>query len=148
MTTRRISRTGKLADLNWTRWLVIGLQSAVGAIVAVLLVQAAILAIWPELSSFKPLDSYARSALFTLIPAAGATAIFAWLVKTREQPIRKFLYLSAGFLLLSFLPDYLLPIPDRTLAGSTTAAFLHLVAGIIVVTLILLGYDREAKANK
>ena len=145
MTTRTISGIQKPAGLTTTRWLQIGLQAAAGSILAVLLVQAVILALSPELAAFKPLDSYARSALFTFIPAIAATAVFAWLVKTRDRPAVKFMWIAAGILLLSFIPDYLLPVPNRTLAASTAAAFLHLVAGIVTVALILVGYARAAK---
>jgi hypothetical protein len=143
MSARIVSSTNKPAVLPKARWLQIGLQAAVGAILAVLITQAALLAVWPELAGFKPLESYGRSAVFTLIPVIVATAVFAWLVKTQEQPVRKFLWISAFFLLLSFIPDYLLPIPDKTFAASSAAAFLHLVAGIVAVALILNGYARS-----
>lgn len=55
----------KAAGLTATQWLWIGLGAAIAAILSVLVVQAIILNAWPELVSFKPLDSYARSALFT-----------------------------------------------------------------------------------
>jgi hypothetical protein len=147
MTTRTISHTQKPAVITTTGWLHIGLQAAVAAILAVLLTQAVILAFWPDLAAFKPLDSYARSTLFTLIPAFGATVIFAWLVKTQEQPATKFLWIAALFLALSFIPDFLLPVPNRTLPASLAAAFLHLVAGIVTVTLILVGYTRSTRAR-
>ncbi len=145
MTTRMNSGVQRSASLTTLRWLMIGLQAAAGAILAVLLTQAAILALWPELAAFKPLDSYARSAVFTFVPVMGATAVFYWLVKTQDQPAVKFLWVAFGFLLLSFIPDYLLPIPNRTLAGSTAAAFLHVVAGLVTVPLILAGYTRSVK---
>lgn len=148
MTTRIISNTRKPARLTITRWLWIGIRAALGSILAVLLAQAAILALWPELVAFKPLESYARSALFTLILAIVATAIFACLVKNQEHPEARFLWIAAGFLLLSFIPDYLLPVPYRTLLASTTAAFLHLIAGIVTVTLILTGYRRSISLGK
>lgn len=148
MTTRTISSSRKSASLAATRWLQIGLQAAVGSIVAVLLVQAIILAFWPELAVFKPLDSYARSALFTFVPAMIATALFAWMVKTQDHPVTKFLWVSGVVLLLSFIPDYVLPVPYRTLAASTAAAFLHLVAGLATVTLILAGYTRSARGDE
>jgi len=147
MTSRTISSIQNPAALTKLRWLQIGLQAAVGAILAVLVAQAVILALWPELAAFKPFNSFARSALFTFIPAIAATAVFAWLVRTQDRSETKFLWVSAVVLLLSFIPDYLLPIPHRTLAGSTAAAFLHLIAGIVTVTLILAGYARAAKGS-
>jgi Family of unknown function (DUF6069) len=145
MTARTISKTQKTAGITTSRWLQIGLLAAAGSILAVLLVQAAILALWPELAAFKPLDSYARSALFTLIPAVLATAVFSWLVKSQDQPVTKFLRISVIVLLLSFIPDFLLPVANRTLAGSLAAASLHLVAGIVTVGLLLAGYTRSIR---
>lgn len=142
MSTRTILDARSPARITNNHWLQIGFRAAVGSVLGVLAVQAIILALAPELRAFKPLDSYARTALFTLIPALGATAVFAWLVKQKDQPVKKFLWISAGFLLLSFIPDYLLPIPNRTLAGSNAAALMHLVAGIVTVSLILAGYSR------
>lgn len=147
MTIRTISNTKNTESLRVTHWLRIGLQAAAGAILAVLLVQLVILSIRPELAAFKPLDSYARSALFTFIPVMGATGIFAWLVKKKDQPVKKFLCISTISLLASFAPDYLLPIANKTLAASTAAAFLHLVAGIVTVSLILFGYSRSSMSR-
>lgn len=148
MTTRTISNQNKFANLAATRWLRIGLQAALASILAVLLAQGAILALWPELAAFKPLESYARSALFTFVPALGATAVFAWLVKNQARPVAKFLWISAGVLLLSLIPDYVLPVPHRTLAASTAAAFLHLVASLVTVYLVLAGYGREVRNSQ
>lgn len=148
MTARTISRSTTPASLTFTRWLQIGLQASLLSVLAVLLTQNLILARWPELAAFKPLDSFARSALFTFVPAMGATAVFAWLVKKRERPEGKFLWISAVVLLLSFIPDYLLPIPNRTIPASTAAVSLHLVAGIVTVFLILAGYRRATKTGK
>ena len=147
MTTRTISEVQKPARLATNRWLRIGLLAGVGSVVAVLLTQAAILALWPELAAFKPLDNFARTALFTFIPAMAATAVFAWLVKNQDRPVTKFLWISAGVLLLSFIPDYLLPLPNRSLAGSSAAAFMHLIAGIVTVFLILVGYARSSRTS-
>ncbi len=45
-------------------------------------------------------------------------------------------------------PDYFLPVPYRTLVASTAAASLHLIAGIVTVTLILTGYKRSISTGK
>lgn len=148
MTSRTISGTLKPAELTLTQWLRIGLQAALAAILAVLLVQAVILAVSPELASFKPLDSYTRSALFTFIPVMGATGVLAWLVKTQANPVEKFTWISAGVLLLSFIPDYVLPVPGRTLVSSTAAAVLHLVAGLVTVGFLVAGYRRALQLQQ
>jgi hypothetical protein len=119
-------------------------MTATASVVAVLVVQVIALTIWPELASFKPLDSYPRTALFTLVPALGATAVFAWLVKHQSRPVKKFLVLSAVLLLLSFIPDYVLPLENKSLLGSTVAAFMHLTAGISTVGTILFSHQSRS----
>lgn len=148
MTARTISGSNHKTQLSFAQWAQIGLAAAVASILAVLVVQAALLALWPELSSFKPLESYPRSALFTLIPAIGATAVFAWLAQKQPRPVEKFIWISAVVLLVSFIPDYVLPVPNRTLASSSAAAFLHLIAGIVTVGVIVGGYNRPKPASR
>ena len=59
------------------QWLVLGALAAAVATAAVLIVLALAIAIWPDIALFKPLDSYARAALFTIIPAFAATGLLA-----------------------------------------------------------------------
>ena len=129
-------------DLPKRQWLTIGLAAALGSVAAVLAAQAIALAIWPDLALFKPLESYARSALFTLIPALGATAVFAWLATRKDDPASSFKKIAAVVLLLSFIPDYVLPVAHRTLLASSVAAFLHVVAAAVTVSVIVNGYRR------
>lgn len=128
--------------LSTGQWLSIGLVAAIVSILAVLLVQAIVLSLRPDLALFKPLESYTRSALFTLAPALGATAVFAWLSARREDPVGSFVKIAGIVLLLSFIPDYVLPVPHRTLLASTVAALLHVVAAAITVAVIVFGYRR------
>jgi hypothetical protein len=90
--------------------------------------------------NLRPLDSYLRSALFTLVPALGATVAFAVLVKYTTRPVKKFLILSTILLLLSIIPDYAAPIEHKTLLTSSIAAFMHLIAGEVTVATIVLSY--------
>ena len=131
-----------MEELTLGQWITIGLITATASVVAVLLVQAVALAIWPDLALFKPLESFARSALFTLVPALGATGVFAWLTAHRADPGRAFRRVALVVLLLSLIPDYVLPVPHRTLLASSVAAFLHLVAAVVTVFLITAGYRR------
>ncbi|MEK7327715.1 MAG: hypothetical protein AAB217_20920 [Chloroflexota bacterium] len=145
MTTRTISTRQHKTQIERKTWAQIGLMAAVVSIAAVLVVQVLALAVWPDIALFKPLDSYARSALFVLVPAIGATAVFAWLVGHREQPVRDFIAISAVVLLASIIPDYALPDANKTLLASTVTAFLHGVAGIMTVVVLIIGYQRQAK---
>lgn len=128
-------------------WAQIGLSAAVASIVAVLIVQALAIAIWPDIALFKPLDSYARSALFVLVPAVGATAVFAWLAGRSKQPARDFIILSVVVLFVSIIPDYLIPDANKTLLASTVTAFLHVVAGLVTAGVLIIGYLRQVKSR-
>lgn len=139
-----IRKQPKSGDLQKSQWLTIGLMAALGSVVAVLVVRAIALAIWPGIASFPPLDNMARAALFTAVPAFGATAVLAWLARRRQQPVAAFLKISAVVLLLSIIPDYALPAPNKTLLASTVTAFLHVVAAIVTVFVIVTAYQRQS----
>lgn len=139
MTTLNVSPRSKPAA---GRWLILGALAAAVATIAVLIVLAVAIAIWPDIALFKPLDSYARAALFTIIPAFVATGLLAWLASRRADPVGAFVRIAAVVLLLSFIPDYLLPVPGKTLLASTIAAFLHIVAAAAIVGVLVGGYRR------
>lgn len=129
-------------DPTTGQWAVLGIVAAILAAAAVLAVQAIALSVWPEAALFKPLESYPRSAVFTIIPAFVATALFAWLAGRRRDPVRTFLGISAIVFLLSLIPDYILPVPNKSWLASTIAAFLHMVAALVIVSVLVIGYRR------
>lgn len=137
--TRQVTRH----SLEVTDWVQIGALAVAASIAAVVIVQALALALWPEAARFKPLDSYLRSALFTLVPTIGATLVFAQLARRTPNPVPAFVQIALGVLLLSFIPDYLLPDPNKTLLASSVAAFLHLVAGVLTVGVLVAGYRHK-----
>ena len=145
MTTQSTIHRQPNTEVETKAWAQIGLVAAVVSIVAVLLAQALALALWPDIALFKPLDSYTRSALFVLVPALGATGVFIWLAQRTQQPISKFITISAIVLLASIIPDYVIPDPNKTLLASTVTAFLHVVAGVITMALLIIGYQRQTK---
>lgn len=131
--------------LALTEWVTIALVAGVLAAAAVVAVMALALAFWPNLALFRPLESYPRAALFAFVPALLATAIFAWLVARREQPVPAFLTIVAVLLLLSFIPDFTLPFPNRTPLASSVASFLHVVAATVIVFVLVRSYRRRAE---
>lgn len=131
---------------TFQQWLMLGLGAALASIMGVLIVRAAALAIWPDAALFQPLDSLVRAAIFTLVPALAATALLAWLARRSPNPVRTFMWVSGVVLVLSFIPDYILPVPNRTFIASTIAAFLHVVAAVIIVPILVEGYRRFASA--
>lgn len=128
------------------QWVQLGLIAAVIAVAAVLLVQMIAIAIWPDIALFKPLDSYVRTAIFVLVPAAAATALFAWLARRKTDPVPTFLMISGVVLVLSIIPDYLLPVEYKTFLASSVTAFMHLVAAVIIVATLVVGYRRQSGA--
>lgn len=133
-------------QLDKNQWLRLGLTAAVAGVIAVLIVQVVAIAIWPEIARFKPLDSLARTALFTFVPAMGATALFAWLARRKTDPVPGFLAISVVVLLLSIIPDYLLPVEYKTFLASSVTAFLHVVAAAVIVSVLVAGYRRQTSA--
>jgi hypothetical protein len=143
MTTQATINTKTKTNMARTNWMKLGLIAAAVSIIAVLLVQSIAIALWPEIALFAPLDSYIRSAIFTLVPVVGATALFAWLVAHKPRPVRTFIIISAVVLVISFIPDYILPVPDKTILASTVAAFLHIVAAVPTMLILVIGYQRQ-----
>lgn len=138
------SGTQPKTQLSDSQWVKLGLVTALVSIVSVLAVQALAIALWPEIALFPPLDSYARSALFTFIPVIGATLLLAWLVgRQPERAIQRFITISAIVLFISIIPDYILPAPNKTVLASSVAAFLHVVAALITVSMLVIGYQRH-----
>ncbi len=138
--------TETVKQLDRGQWLRLGAIATAGSVIAVLIVQAIALAIWPDIALFRPLDSYVRSAIFTIVPAIGATALLAWLAARRAQPIKTFLVIAIVFLGLSIIPDYLLPDPNRTFLASTVTASLHFVAAAVIISVLVGGYQRQIES--
>lgn len=137
------AKTEAVKQLDRGQWVRLGAIAAAGGVIAVLIVQAVALAIWPDIALFRPLDSYVRSAIFTIVPAIGATALLAWLVAHRSQPVKTFIIISVVFLGLSIIPDYILPDPNRTFLASTVTASLHFVAAAVIIPVLVIGYQRQ-----
>lgn len=123
-----------------TAWLRLAIGAALLSAGAVVISQLTALAFWPELIAFEPLNLPLRSALFTALPAFGATGVLAWLDRRVQRPERTFLLISAAVLLISIPPDYLIPIAGKSLLASTVTAALHVVAGTVTVAVLLAGY--------
>lgn len=133
-------------QLDRNQWVRLGAVTAVTSVIAVLIVQVVALTIWPDIALFKPLDSYARAAVFTAIPAIAATALLAWLARRQADPVPTFLKISAVVLVISIIPDYLLPVEYKTFLASTVTAFLHVVAAVVTISVLVMGYRRQTGA--
>ncbi|MBX3060799.1 MAG: hypothetical protein KF770_30430 [Anaerolineae bacterium] len=133
-------------QLDQSHWVRLGAVTAVASVMAVLIVQVVAITIWPDIALFKPLDNYARAAVFTAIPAIAATALLAWLARRQADPVPAFLKISAVMLVISIIPDYLLPVEYKTFLASTVTAFLHVVAAAVIVSVLVIGYRQQTGA--
>ncbi len=123
-------------------WFNLGLLALIFTVPMVLLIQAFAVSLWPDIQLFDPLNSLARSALFTAVPVIGATVVFAFLAKRVAEPAKLFNKIALAALIISIIPDYLLPVAHKTLLASSVAAFLHVLAGVITIAVLQQGYKR------
>lgn len=124
--------------LSRTNWLKAGLIAGALAAIVVVLAQLLALQVFPEVTGFEPLRSYPRTVAFVMIPALIASRLYAWLVRHRPQPVATFVAISFVVLLLSFIPDFALPLTGKTVPGSSVAAGLHVIAAVTIVPLLIL----------
>ncbi len=131
-------------SLSRNHWINLGVQALIFSVPTVVITQAIALLIWPDIRLFEPLNSFGRSALFTAVPVIGATLLFAFLYSRIAQPKKLFNRIAFMVLVISIIPDYLLPVPHKTFLASTVTAFLHVVAGVITILVLQQGV-REVK---
>jgi len=72
--------------------------------------------------------------------------VFAWLARRKTNPVPAFLMISVVVLLLSIIPDYLLPVEYKTFLASSVTAALHVVAAAVIVSVLVTGYRRQTGA--
>ncbi len=125
-------------------WFTTGLMAGILAVIAVLLTQFLAIQQFPEIAQFEPLSSYPRTIAFVMIPALLAARLLSWLGQNRSEPVQTFIAISVVVLLLSFIPDYVLPLAGKTMLASTIAASLHVIAAIIIVPILTQRYRSQA----
>ena len=138
MTTNDSVQLANDAPLSNTNWIKAGLIAGALAAVVVLLAQLLALQAFPEAATFEPLRSYPRTVAFVMIPALLASRLYAWLIRHSARPVATFVAISFVVLLLSFIPDFALPLGGKTALGSTIAAGLHVIAAVIIVPVLIL----------
>ena len=109
------------------------------AIVGVLIVRAIAMSILP--APYAPgLAMIMLPIILTLILCTGAVLVFALVGRFAKNPIRTYLIISSIFLVISFLPDIAAvsaPFPGAGWPYSITLMIMHVVAGIITVTMLI-----------
>ena len=51
--------------------------------------------------------------------------------------------ISIVVLVISFIPDYIVPLPHKTFLASTVTAFLHVVVAVCTVPILVMGYQKS-----
>jgi len=116
-----------------------GPLTVLAAIVGVLIVRAVAMAILPPPYApglaiiFLPIG-------LALILCSAAVLVFAWVGRFAKNPVRTYLIISSVFLLISFLPDLAAaaaPFPGAGWPYSITLMIMHVVAGVITVSMLI-----------
>lgn len=117
----------------------VGPLTVLSAIAGVLIVRAIARAILAP--PYAPgLDIIALPIGLTLVLCTGAVVVFALIGRFTKNPIRNYLVISIGFLLISFLPDIAAvsaPFPGAGWPYSISLMIMHVVAGFITVYMLI-----------
>lgn len=114
-----------------------GPLTVLAAIVGVLIVRAIAMAILP--APYAPgLAMVMIPIILTLVLCTGAVIVFALVGRFSKNPVRTYLIISSVFLVISFLPDLMVPSMGAAMPGATwgyaiTLMIMHVVAGFITV---------------
>lgn len=84
--------------------------------------------------SSAELDSVVPTLALSIVGALGATLVFAVIASRMPRPLRAFRFVALATLVVSFIPDFL--IPGATAAGVVTLMLMHVVAAAIIVGLL------------
>jgi hypothetical protein len=117
----------------------VGPLTVLTAILGVLIVRGIALAILPP--PYAPgLAMLAIPIVLTLVLCTGAVLVFAVVGRFAKNPVRTYLIISSVFLVISFLPDLAVvsaPMPGAGWPYSITLMIMHVVAGLITVSMLI-----------
>jgi hypothetical protein len=80
--------------------------------------------------------------VLTVVLCTGAVVVFALVGRFAKNPVRTFTIISAVFLVISFLPDLMVPSMGAAMPGATwgyaiTLMIMHVVAGFVTVYMLI-----------
>ncbi len=138
--------------LNRLRW--VGPLAVFISLAVNLLIRAISFAVFKPSSAFAPLNIL-PVCFWSIVLGVGAILVF-WLVgRYARNPGPFFIAISILVYLAAFIPDLLIisvkpnPFHDTTPTAVNTLLFMHAAeASIIICMLLLLGFDKNAKARK
>ena len=119
----------------------VGPLTVLAAIIGVLIVRTIARAILP--APYAPgLAMIAIPIILTLVLCTGAVIVFALVGRFAKKPVRTYFIISVVFLVISFLPDLMVPSMGAAMPGATwgyaiTLMIMHVVAGFITVYMLI-----------
>jgi hypothetical protein len=117
----------------------VGFLIALAAIIMNVLIALGARALFPVAPTFQPLqpESFIPS---TVIGVAGAVIVFALLVRWAKQPVPMFQRIAVVVLLVSLLPDLLLPFirlfPGTTFPEVGALLLMHVATGLLCLSML------------
>jgi Family of unknown function (DUF6069) len=125
----------KRQDLSERFWWV-GMGTLLAAVVMNSLIVLAAHTLFTVAPTFVPLQ-FASVIPATVVAVTGALTVFALLNRRSERPTRLFRRIAGGVLLLSIIPDLLLPViglyPGTTLPEVAALLLMHLATALLCV---------------
>ena len=131
------ARRGSRA-IDWARFALVGLATVAAAVLANVLIYYLGDALVDYDPRFLPLASVGTPAFFTAVPAIGAVATYALLLRFAANPPRAFAITAAIVFVATLIPDFTM-IPGSPGASAAQTAILvamHIAAAAIITGLL------------
>ena len=125
------------ADIELHRLRLVGPLTVLAAIAAVLVVRVVAVSILGP--SELPALSWAGVIVFTTVLVTAAVLVFAVVARVAATPIRTYRRVALVALVLSFIPDFLLPgsgVPGATWPAVSALMVMHVVAWWVTVQMV------------
>jgi hypothetical protein len=119
----------------------VGPLTVLAAVIGVLIVRAIAVAILPP--PYAPgLAMIMVPIVLTVILCTCAVIVFALVGRFTKNPVRTYIIISVVFLLISFIPDLMVPSMGAAMPGANwgyaiTLMIMHVVAGFITVYMLI-----------
>jgi hypothetical protein len=125
-------------SIAWGRYALVALGTVVAAVLANVLVYYLGRALVGYDPQFTILAEVGTTIFFTAIPAIGAVALYALLLRFAANPARTFAIIAAVVLVVTTIPDftYIPGAPGATTGQAVTLACMHLVAAVVITGLL------------
>ena len=124
--------------VDWGRYARVGLATVVAAVLANVLVYYVGEAVVGYDPDFVVLANPSGAVLFTLVPAAVATFLYAGLLRFASHPDRDFSIISAVVFVVTTIPDFTyIPGVEGASNGQTAVLVLmHIVAAAVIIGML------------